>query len=62
MTNQELINFTRKYQSKWVAKDSKTNRVLKADKDLSILAEKLEKTKPDYTLEKIPPLNTLFIP
>jgi hypothetical protein len=61
-TNKELINFTKKYQNKWVALDPKTKEVLASNKDLETLVENLESKKKDYFIEKVVPANIAFIP
>lgn len=60
MDSKTLI-YKKKYQNKWIAKDPKTSEVIKADVKLDKLIEKMEKTNTDYVLEKVLPLNKLFI-
>lgn len=57
----KILNYKKKYQNKWIAKDPKTSEVIKADIKLDKLIEKMEKTNTDYVLEKVLPLNKLFI-
>lgn len=60
--NVELIQFKKKYQNKWVALSPKTGQVLDSGKDLTKIVYKLSVQKKEYVLEKVLPLNTLFIP
>jgi hypothetical protein len=60
--NLELIEFKRKYQNQWVALDPKTGKVLASNKNLKIIAKSKSLQNKDYVLEKVTPLNSLFIP
>lgn len=57
-----MTRFKQKYQNKWVALDPKTGGVLGSDKDLAKLAVVVKDTRKDYTLEKVLPLEGVFIP
>ena len=57
----KILDYKKKYQNKWVAKDPVTSEVIKADKKLDKLVEKMEKTNTDYVLEKVLPINKAFI-
>ena len=60
--NHVLIEYRRKYQNKWVAKDVKTRAVLEADQSLAVLDKKMRELSKDYLLEKVLPLYSVFVP
>lgn len=59
--NKALIDYKRKYQNTWVAKNPVTDEAIASDKDLAKLAEKMKKMGVDYTLEKVLPLYSAFV-
>ena len=61
-TNEQLIDYRRKYQNKWVALDKTTSAVLYSNKNLKSLVKKVDAKGRDYVLEKVLPVNTAFIP
>lgn len=60
--NEQLIEYRRKYQNKWVALDKTTSAVLYSSKDLKNLIKKADATSREYVLEKVLPINTAFVP
>ncbi len=60
--NKALIDFKLKYQNMWLARDPVTGAVLEADKSLAVLAEKMRTLNNDYTVEKVMPLNSVYVP
>ena len=60
--NKVLFSYETTYQGKWVALDSKTDEVLISNKNLQTVKEKMEKTDTQYYLEKVLPINYLFVP
>lgn len=62
INNRILIDYRKKYQNKWVAKDIKTRTVLEADQSLAVLDKKMRELNKDYLLEKVLPLYSVFIP
>jgi len=60
--NEQLIEYRRKYQNKWVAVDKKTFIVLSSSKKLKSLIKKADIKNKDYVIEKVLPINTAFIP
>jgi len=57
----QIIEFKRKYQNKWVALDIEDGKVLLASSNLKRLVKSLGKKK-DYVLEKVLPPDVAFIP
>ncbi|OGC50634.1 hypothetical protein A2716_03025 [candidate division WWE3 bacterium RIFCSPHIGHO2_01_FULL_40_23] len=58
----KLIEYKEKYQNKWVALDPKTQAVLAADEDLKKLSNKMKKIGTNYILDKVLPIDMIFIP
>ena len=60
--NEQLVEYRRKYQNKWVALDKTTSAVLYSNKNLKNLVKKADVKSRDYVLEKVLPINAAFIP
>ena len=60
--NIKLIDFKRKYQNQWIALNPKTGEVIASNKDLKKIVNNRSLRKKNYVLEKVLPLNALFIP
>ena len=56
-----VLQYTKKYQRKWVAKNPNSNTVIASNKNLEKLVKKMEEKNTDYVLEKVLPLDTVFI-
>ena len=50
------------YQNKWVALDTQSHEVLAYNTDLKKLSRELKGLKQEFTLEKVLPLDKVFIP
>ncbi|MBU0534986.1 MAG: hypothetical protein ABIJ82_03625 [Patescibacteria group bacterium] len=59
--NEQLIEYRRKYQNKWVALDKTTSAVLYSNKNLKSLVKKADAASREYVFEKVLPINTAFI-